>query len=300
MDAIKIAMVGLDTSHCEAFTKLLSQESNPHFVPGGKIVAAYPGGSDLCAVSRDRVGRFTAVFRDELGVPIFDCLEDLGPEADAFMLESADGRQHLEQFRVLARFGKPVFVDKPLACSLADARQIADIARHEGVSLMSSSSLRFARGISGLVPPQAQVRTCEVFGPAKLLDDYPAYFWYAVHGADVLFSYMGTGCGTVQVAHTDDIDLLLGTWQDGRLGSLRGTRTAQNAFGCTVFTDREVVQSIAVGEPPYYTFLLKEVIEFFRTGRSPIDIYETVEIMGFLEAAGRSLESGGKAVPVGG
>ena len=300
MDPIRIAMVGLDTSHCEAFTRLLCEQDNPHFVPGGKVVAAYPGGSDLCAVSRDRVGRFTAVFRDELGVPIVDRLEDLGPEADAFMVESADGRQHLEQFRVLARFGKPVFVDKPLACSLADARLMADIARQEGVPLMSSSSLRFARGIAGLVPPKTAVRSCEVFGPAKLLDDYPAYFWYAVHGADVLFSYMGTGCRTVQVAHTDDIDLLLGTWQDGRLGSLLGTRTAQNEFGATVLTDREVVQGIAINEPPYYTFLLKEVLEFFRTGRSPVDVEETVDIMGFLEAAGRSLESGGRAVPVGG
>ena len=115
MDTLKIGMIGLDTSHCPAFTKLLNTDSDPYHVPGGRIVAAFPGGSQLCSVSRDRVAGFTQSLRDELHVPMVDSIAELGKKVDAFLLESVDGREHLEQFRALAEFGKPVFIDKPMA-----------------------------------------------------------------------------------------------------------------------------------------------------------------------------------------
>ena len=62
---------------------------------------------------------------------------------DAILLESVDGRKHLPQFKEAARCGKPVFIDKPLASTLEDAREIARIAKEAGVKWFSSSSLRW-------------------------------------------------------------------------------------------------------------------------------------------------------------
>jgi len=258
MQDIKVGMVGLDTSHCEAFVKVLNYEDSPHHVPGATVVAAYPGGSELCAVSRDRVGKFTEAIRDQHGIALCDSIEELGERADAFVLHSVDGRQHLEQFRALSAFGKPVFIDKPLACSYEDARQIAELADERGIPWMSASSIRFAAGVSGLTQPGEQVGSCEAFGTMSILPDYPTYFWYGVHGADVLFSYLGTGC--------------------------------------CVFTDKGTRHGLASDDPPAHALLLKEVVAFFETGQSPVDGAETLEVMAFLDAAGQSLARGGETV----
>lgn len=293
---LKIGMVGLDTSHCTAFADILHDEKNPYHAAGGRIAAAFPGGSQACAVSRDRVGKFTEQVRDKYGIPIVDSLEALGKGMDAFFLESVDGRQHLEQFRVLARLGKPIFVDKPLACSGSDAAALLKAAREAGAPFMSCSSIRFAQGIAGLVPAGVKVQACAAFGQMAILEDYPAFYWYGIHSADVLFSFMGRGCVRVQTHHTDGADLIVGTWGDGRIGTLTGTRFEGGGFGCTVFTSAGVVHGLAASTPPYYALMLRSVMEFFRTGQPAIDPAETVEIMGFLEAAEKSWKAGGQPV----
>jgi hypothetical protein len=298
MDELKIGMVGLDTSHCEAFANVLNDDSNPHHVSGGRVVAAFPGGSDLCAVSRDRVGGFTEKIRDEFGVEIVDSIEELGRRADAILLHSVDGRQHLEQFQVLAQFGKPVFVDKPLACSYSDAREIVEAADQLDVPVMSASAIRYSAGVAGLAPEGSSVVSCEAFGTMGILDDYPPYFWYGVHGADVVFSYMGKGCASAQAVHRQDADLLIGVWEDGRIATVRGLRSGPYHFGCAVFTDKGTVSGLALNDPPSYALLLGPVMEFFRTGVSPIEIAETLEVMAFLEAAERSLAQGGEVFPL--
>jgi len=296
MQDLKVGMVGLDTSHCEAFVSVLNYEDGPHHVPGARVVGAYPGGSELCAVSRDRVGKFTEAMRDKHGVALCESIEELGKHVDAFVLHSVDGRQHLEQFRVLSQFGKPVFIDKPLACSAEDARQIAALAAGRSVPWMSASSVRFSAGISGLAGPDETVGSCEAFGTMPILDDYPTYFWYGVHGADVLFSYMGKGCRTVQALHDDRMDLLVGVWDDGRMGTVRGMRFTEYHFGCSVFTDKGTRHGLAGSQPPAHALLLKEVVAFLQTGSSPVDGEETVQVMAFLDAAGQSLAAGGKVV----
>ena len=294
--SIKIGMIGLDTSHCGMFVNGLNYEDGEHFVPGGQVVKAFPAGSDQCAVTRDRVEQFTASIRDEHGIEICDSLEEVGEGVDAFLLTSVDGRQHVEQFQELAEFGKPVFIDKPMACSHADAAEIAQTARQNIVPLMSASSIRFANGLAGLVPAGRTVNACAAFGAMSLLDDYPGYFWYGVHGADVLFSYMGRGCRSVQAVHEENTDVLVGQWADGRIGTVRGLRYEGTKFGCTVFTEDGPVMGVDSGEPPCYTMLLREIVRFFETGEPPIDLDETVEIMAFLEAATDSMDAGGMSV----
>ena len=117
MNHLKIAMIGLDTSHVVAFAKLLHHTDDPWHVPGACIVAAFPGGSDDFALSRDRVGGYTARMRDEFEVEIADSPEAAAAKADAVLLESVDGRVHRAQFEKIAPFGKPVFIDKPIAAS---------------------------------------------------------------------------------------------------------------------------------------------------------------------------------------
>lgn len=297
MAAMQIGMIGLDTSHCPAFVKLLNDSANEFHVPGAKVVKAFPGGSKDFSLSHSRIGQFTEELK-ALGIQICDSIEATASGMDAFFLESVDGRQHLEQFKILAKFGKPVFIDKPFACSFADALAIAKIAGEKNIPVMTASAIRYAKGIDGLLEAGEAARSCEAFGPMALLSDYRDYFWYGIHSAEVLYAMMGKGCQTVRTFHTEKIDLIVGMWGDGRIGTLRGNRTGANNFGCTVTTDKTTKTGIASGEVPYYALMLKKVIPFFQTGKSPIAMEESLEIIAFLDAASQSLANGGKPVNI--
>lgn len=296
-ELLKIGMVGLDTSHCVAFTRLLNDVDDPHHVPGARVVAAYPGGSDAFSLSRERVAGFTAQLRDEFGVTMVESISELARDVDAILLESVDGRQHLAQFRDLA-LGKPVYIDKPFTTSADEARALLALAAETGTPVMSSSSLRYAAGIADLVPPGETVVSCEAFGPAALLDDYPGLFWYGIHSAEVLFTMMGAGCESVRALAYPETDVVVGTWADGRVGVLRGTRFPKGGFGCVVHTDAGTHVGLAQSTPPYYALLLQRVLPFFQTGVSPIPARETFNIIAFLEAADASKAQGGAVVPV--
>ncbi len=294
MATLKIGMVGLDTSHCPAFTGILNDEGNPYHIPGARVIGAYPGGSDLFSNSRDRVAGFTAQLRDEYGIEMYDSIPELVDDVDAILLESVDGRQHLEQFRQMA-VGKPVYIDKPFATSTEDALAIVSLARETGTAIMSSSSLRYAAGIAGL-DEGAAVLSCEAFGPAAILPDYPGLFWYGIHSAEILFSFMGAGCRAARCVTYPDMDVVIGEWADGRLGVLRGTRFKGGQFGCVVHTDAGTRVGVARSTPPYYALLLQQAVGMFRGGEPPIDIRETLEIVAFLQAANQSKAQGGARV----
>lgn len=291
---MKLGMVGLDTSHCAAFANLLNDPGTPFHIPGATIVKAFPGGSDVFSLSKTRVGKFTEELR-AMKIEMAGGIEELAG-LDGYFLESVDGKQHLEQFTALAEFGKPVFIDKPLACKYGDAAEIVKLAKTKHLPVMTASAIRYAKGIDGLLEAGEKVESCEAFGPMALLEDYRDYFWYGIHSAEVLFSFMGRGCRSVQTFHTAKIDVIVGLWEDGRIGTLRGNRTGANNFGCVITTDKSTKAGFASGEIPYYALLLKKVMPFFQTGRSPLDVAESLEVIAFLEAASNSRASDGKNI----
>ncbi len=297
MGDLKIGMVGLDTSHCSVFAELLHNRENENFVGGGRIVSAFPGGSKDFSSSMDRLEGFTQKMRDDHGVKIVDTLEEAADGVDAVFLESVDGRQHLEQFAGLAVFGKPVFIDKPFATSSSDALAILELSKKHGAPVFSCSAVRYAAGIAE-IGSGAEIKGCQAFGPAAILPDYPGYFWYGVHSAEVLFSKMGTGCISVSVQKADAADLITGFWDDGRVGSVYGYRIDNlGTFGCNVFAEGRLESAVAKSSPPYYALMMPRIMDFFKTGSSPVKEREILEITAFLEAANESRNSG-KAVNI--
>src|SRR5262245_1549431 len=122
---IKVGMIGLDTSHVTAFTKLLNDKSDPKQVPGARVVAAFKGGSPDVESSRTRIDRFTAELKDKWGVEIVDSIEELCKKVDAVLLESVDGRPHLNRGRPVFAAKKRVRSAKPFAASRGDVGLLA-------------------------------------------------------------------------------------------------------------------------------------------------------------------------------
>jgi predicted dehydrogenase len=288
---LRAGIIGCDTSHVVAFTKLLNGPKSP----GVRVVAAYPGGSPDIPSSRDRVEGYTKQLRDEFKVEIVDSIPALLEKVDVVLLESVDGRPHLEQARPVFQARKPVFIDKPAAGSLADAIKIFELARETGTPCFSSSSLRYADGIVAVKqdPKVGEVKGCDAFGPCALEEHHPDLFWYGIHGVETLFTIMGTGCKSVTRVHTDDTDFVTGTWADGRIGTFRGLRGGKPEYGAMVFGTKGNMKCAGGGA---YNLLLEEICKFFKTGKAPVSAAETIEILAFMEAADESKRQDGKPV----
>ena len=147
---IRVGIIGTDTSHVTAFTRLLNDRSDPNHVAGARVVAAFKGGSPDVEASRTRIDRFAAELKDKWGVEFVNSIEELCEKVDAVLLESVDGRPHLQQVRPVFKAKKRVFIDKPFTASYADAREIVRLSRESGVAFFSSSSLRFVADVQAL------------------------------------------------------------------------------------------------------------------------------------------------------
>jgi hypothetical protein len=292
---LRVGIIGLDTSHVVAFTGLLNDPKAKGDLAGVRVVAAYPGGSPDLPDSRDRVKGYTATLRDKYQVEIVASIDALLKKVDVVLLESVDGRPHLGQALPVFKAGKPVFIDKPVAGSLADAVEIYDRAKKFKVPCFSSSSLRFSPGILGMRknPKVGKVVGCTAYGPCSLEKHHPDLFWYGIHGVETLFTIMGTGCESVVRVQTKGTDLVVGTWKDGRVGTYRGLRQGKHDFGALVFGSRAITPS---GGYTGYKPLVVEICKFFRTGKPPVSAAETLEIYAFMEAADASKRRGGKPV----
>ena len=289
----RIGIIGLDTSHSVAFTKTLNGPDSGSLFGGYKVVAAYPRGSNDILSSVERIPGYTEEVK-KYGVSIVDSIEDLLKVADVVMLETNDGRLHLEQALPVLKAGKRMFIDKPMAASLSDAMLIFNAAKKYDVPVFSSSSLRYLTGIdeiqSGIL---GKVIGAETYSPAKLEKTHPDLFWYGIHGVETLFTLMGTGCKSVVRVSNADVDLVTGTWADNRVGTFRGIRKGASDYGGTVFGEKGIKN---LGSYAGYNPLLLKIIDFFKTGITPVSPEETIEILAFMEAADWSKTNGGTPV----
>jgi predicted dehydrogenase len=214
------------------------------------------------------------------------------------LLESVDGRPHLEQARPVFAAKKRVFIDKPLAGSLKDAKEIARLSKESGTPFFSASSVRYYETIVK-ARDVGKVLGAETFSPCSLEKSHPDLFWYGIHGVEALYSIMGPGCETVTRTHTDGADVVTGRWKDGRIGTFRGTRAGKHAYGATVFGDKGILSSLALQGRNDYRALVVEIVKFFKTGESPVPVHEMLEVLAFMEAADASKAQGGAPVKVG-
>jgi predicted dehydrogenase len=301
--SLRAGIIGLDTSHVTAFTSLLNAAHAAGDLAGIRVVAAYPGGSADIPSSRDRVAGYTQELREKYGVEIVDSIDKLLEKVDVVFLESVDGRPHLAQARPVFQAKKPVFIDKPVAGTLADVIAIYDLARESGTPCFSSSSLRFSPGIAAMKTNSkvGAVVGCDAYGPCHLEEHHPDLYWYGVHGVETLFTIMGTGCQSVARVQTggrgetEGTELVTGVWKDGRVGTFRGIRQGHADYGATVFGTKGIAPS---GGYAGYQPLVVEICKFFRTGKPPVSAEETVEIFAFMEAADESKRQGGKPVTI--
>jgi predicted dehydrogenase len=291
---LRAGIVGCDTSHAVAFTKLINDPAAQGPRAQVEVVCAFAGGSEDIPSSRDRVAGFTEQLRAG-GVEIVPTIEEIRDKCDVILLESVDGRTHLPQFRQLA-CGKPVFIDKPAAASLADVMAVFRLAEQTKTPCFSSSALRFSEQIQAIKNSDAvgEITGCSVASPFQTEPHHPDLFWYGVHGVESIYALMNRGCESVSRIGDKHDTVVVGKWEDGRLAEYRGLRhRGDYTFAAYGAKGVAINQGFSGYQP-----LVEEICKFFLTGKPPVPPQETIEMFAFMEAADESLRREGQAVSI--
>ncbi|MBT2644678.1 Gfo/Idh/MocA family oxidoreductase [Bacillus sp. ISL-41] len=294
MRPLIIGMIGLDTSHCLEFTKLLNGPEHPFHIDGGKVAYAFPFYSEDLPISKDRVQGYTETLRDELSVKITSSIAETAETSDAILLTAVDGRKHLELFKQLLPYKIPVFLDKPLALSMKEAREIYALAEEHNIPIMSSSSLRYADSFNTVIDNKKdEISGIYVHGPLPMQPLMPGYFWYGIHMIEMVIATMGTGANNVTVKTSNEHETVIIEWEDGRHAIIRGEYEWHSRFGATLHTKNGFhLADISKDTKPFYASLLERVITFFQTKESPVPKEETLEVIKLIEMINKKRNMG--------
>jgi predicted dehydrogenase len=288
---IKLGILDFDTSHAVEFTRRLNHTAgtpDDQLVEGARVVIGCAGESRL---SPERIEGFTTQIK-KFGVPLVEKLADMIGKVDGMLIESVDGTVHFERARPFLEAGIPCFIDKPFTCSTADAKRILDLSEKKKAPVFSSSSLRYAPDIVSYIadPKPGQLVGCSVHGPCSLSpipERNAGLYHYGIHPVEVLYTLMGPGCKRVTSIHEKNVDVVTGHWSDGRVATVQGLRRGANGYGFTAFAEK-TIKAVNIATTYIYRELLKQIVEFFKSGRSPVEPAMMLEIMAFIEAANKS------------
>jgi hypothetical protein len=295
-EPVRIGIIGLDTSHSIAFTDIIHELEGEEERAGFRVTTAYPYGSRTVESSYSRIPGYIDDIK-ERGVEVVDSIRELLDQVDVVLLETNDGHPRLEQALQVMETGKTMFIDKPVAASLEDTIAIMEASKRYEVPIFSSSSLRYIDHAHEVRYDNkiGRVTGADVFSTATIEPTHPDLFWYGIHGVEIMFTVMGTGCREVTRRKSEGTDIAVGDWGDGRFGTFRGIRDGRGGYGGTAFGENEI---LTLGPYTGYRPLVSEILQFFRSGVSPVDLDETLEIYAFMEAADESKRRNGDPVDV--
>jgi len=285
-----IGIIGLDTSHSPAFAKYIN-DPEKESMAGMQVTAAYPYGSERIESSAKRIPEYTEQFRS-MGIAVLEDMDELIRQSDGILLETNDGTMHLEQAMRVIEAKKPLFIDKPVAARLPDVIRIYEAAEKNKVPLFSSSSLRYLAKAQEVRHNNliGEVTGASTYSPEELEPSHSDLYWYGIHGVEILYTLMGTGCQRLKRITTDTTDLVIGEWEDGRLGTFRGDLKKRQQYGGLAYGTEGVIE---VGPFDGYGPLIEKIAVFFQTGKAPVPPEETVELYTYMEAADVSKRNNG-------
>jgi predicted dehydrogenase len=282
---IKIAIIGLDTSHTNEFTKIIQGKDKK--INGLKVVTAFRSPSSF--QSEDGQDERQAELED-LGVIMKPTIEEAVKDVDAILIELNDPKPHLEYFKKVADLGLPIFLDKPLAINLKEGKEIIEIAKACGTNMWGASSLRFISQLQSAIKEVSNPTFCNVFGALGTAPAGSSLIWYGCHATEMLVSIMGTNAKKVTAIEDPSGIVYTVEYADNRRGVVQCNRGNYQYGGCVQNSDK--LQFFTLGEDIMYYKLLLQIQQFLETGKPPVSFDEMLEVQAVMDAAERSMISG--------
>lgn len=301
----RIGIIGLDTSQVTMIISHINYIPGPGYdvvqplwdssFEGFRVTAAYPYGSKKIESSMKQIPFYIGKMKEN-GVELVESIQDLLSKVDAVMLMTFDGHPRVDQAMEVIKAGKPLFINKPFAASLKDVIKIMDEAKKRNCPIFSSSPTRYLKGAQAARNGSiGDIMGADSYSGCPIEPSHPDFYWYGIHGIEILFTIMGKDCHTVQRKHTTNTDHVIGIWDNDRIGTYRGIRKGKVTHSGVAYGLNEILPAGSfndVGHRP----LVVDMLKFFKTGISPVSIEETLAIHVFMEAADESKRQGGTPV----
>lgn len=213
-------------------------------------------------------------------------MEELVGSVDAIMVIAADDSSWHEQVAELPlKSGKPVFVDKTFAHSLAAGKRMFALAEEHHTPVFTASAQRYCQDIldwqkehAGWRGQPEGPRFVSTVGPHSLDN-------YAVHQLEPILALMGPGVKRLKAfAVGSAVTQLILDYGDGRLASFMQTPQPWAEFNFMV-SDGETGKRLISDDGSFYHHLMKAILDFFVHGICPVAKEETLEILAMIDTA---------------
>jgi len=291
MGEVKVGIIGLDTSHTIEFTRRAQAPDCPedHKVEGIKIINCMRFPSSYNS-EEDQDKRQTQM--EQWGVKVTKNIDEALEGVDAIMMEINNPALHLKYFtQMLDKVkGRPVFMDKPIADTFKNAKEIVDTIKKKQLKIFSASSLRFAPLIEQIAKEVPSPKVGFATGPLGKAPEGSSVVFYGVHTVEMLERIMGRGAKKV---FAQESPLGVGAtieYSDGRRGFVQFNE--KNWIWAALALDENGAKSYVIDGTYLYTILLKKIVEFFNGGDAPVQVDDTFEIQAILNAIDDSIASG--------
>ncbi len=282
---LKIAVVDhhLNNYHADNFIGILKGALADQ---DAEIVSAYesdPVGEDWCL---------------KHAVPRAKSVREAVEQSDAVLLLAPDNIEaHLKLAAPTLTFGKPTFIDKLLADTLASAKEMVARAQRAGAPIFASSALRHALELGTVLAERGDAQFSEAY--ARGMGHWPHY---GIHTLSLVLPMMGSDITRVCDTGTETSRVVTLDYSDGRRAHLE-VRNAANQwdvfpwnFGARL-GDRYIT-STATDYNGFYRNQLKAVLDFFKSGMPPAPVQEGLMSVAVMEAAEISRLSDGAWIGV--
>lgn len=279
---LNVGLVGVNTSHADAFARIFNGTADdaPR-LNSGRVVSIWGDDPERIA---------TLAENHRIATTVSDPAAMIGA-IDAVLVvdDTGGGALHAELARPFLEVGLPVFVDKPMTTSYADAVALFDLAEANDAPLLSCSALRFAMEMETAADELAAVGKLSSIvsvGPGD-------WFYYGVHAVELLGVVAGTGASWVHRHALPDKDISVIGYENGPAAVVETLRDAAyvfhlTAFGAEGFTSVHVEDAMG-----FYTNTMRAFATMAETGVAPLRRNQTLEVIAILEAGNRSAERSG-------
>lgn len=291
--ALRIGLVDLDTSHADGIARVISG------LEKAEIAAVIDRG---LVYGPERMEKFAAEYK--VG-KICKSIEEMIPLIDVAMVIGVDWSRHVDDAELFIRAGTPVFIDKPVVGSEADARRLLELRARHGTPVFGGSTYRYNVTFLELKEKMRDLSdkvALTVYGKINShgRDDMLDLMYYGIHGAETAQEIMGPGA--VAVRHVDFYrkQHIIHVRYDNRPPVMLVLGWALSSTRAALLTDRALENfEPSADEGFIYPLILSRMAESLVTRSEDRPISEQIEACRLLLAARRSRAEGGREVPLG-
>jgi predicted dehydrogenase len=285
---IKIAILGCDSSHTEAYTSLINKPGSPFY---GQARVCWIWGENIDeARSKAKALDIECVLSDLDTYQLLD--------ADLLMVIGRFGDSHSYPALKAIELGKPTFIDKPFTNSDSQANEIMELAFIRDVPIMSFSPLRFSEEIisintkvNKLETAITLVATCPLLTNSIVDERATSIYFYSIHAVDVMLSIIDSRPKSVcAIKHAAGVWVTL-RFENDTVSSVNLTVGKEEIYNVVLFEDGQI-RSIDINpEGIFYQKTLEVLFEKLIKGdTASAPIHQAYDGIRILTAIGRSLE----------